>query len=206
MQRESTLPGQRCQTSLSLLMLDSMAEANLERAAVLGVFLVGLILTLLILGRILGLRRVAIADRWPLGNSHKETFQVFALRMMDAERVVGRLTEPGENFSPAPSLKERLENNRLKQIFRDVLRAAEGQQKPAGSQASEGEPVDFSIALGGAIDVPAMSCQRRGIENDEVKGLPGFSKKAWHIAVDEVSLSRKIVPCPVLPCQLKSCL
>jgi iron(III) transport system permease protein len=44
--------------SISLLMLDYMAEANMEKAAVIGIFLVFLILVLLWIGRILGLRRV----------------------------------------------------------------------------------------------------------------------------------------------------
>jgi len=46
--------------TLSLLMLDYIAGANMEKAAVLGVFLVLLILALLILSRILGLSRVAV--------------------------------------------------------------------------------------------------------------------------------------------------
>lgn len=43
--------------TVSLLMLDYIAEANQERAAVLGVFLVFLIFALLLVGRILGFRR-----------------------------------------------------------------------------------------------------------------------------------------------------
>jgi len=46
--------------TLSLLMLDHIADANPERAAVLGVFLVGVILALLIAGRLLGLRRPSL--------------------------------------------------------------------------------------------------------------------------------------------------
>ncbi len=43
--------------TLSLLMLDYIAEANQEKAAVLGVFLVFLIFALLLIGRLLGFRR-----------------------------------------------------------------------------------------------------------------------------------------------------
>jgi iron(III) transport system permease protein len=43
--------------TLSLLMLDYISEANQERAAVLGVFLVVLIFALLLIGRLLGFRR-----------------------------------------------------------------------------------------------------------------------------------------------------
>jgi len=46
--------------TLSLLILDYIAEANLEKAAVLGVFIVFLIFALLLLTRLLGFRRVAV--------------------------------------------------------------------------------------------------------------------------------------------------
>jgi iron(III) transport system permease protein len=46
--------------TLSLLMLDYMADANKEKAAVLGVFLVFLIFTLLSVGRLLGFRRSSV--------------------------------------------------------------------------------------------------------------------------------------------------
>lgn len=46
--------------TLSLLMLDYIAEANMEKAAVLGVFLVGLIFAMLLVGWCLGFRRLSI--------------------------------------------------------------------------------------------------------------------------------------------------
>ncbi|HET7006550.1 MAG TPA: iron ABC transporter permease [Candidatus Binatia bacterium] len=46
--------------TLSLLMLDYIAEANQEKAAVLGVFLVILIFGFLLIGRLLGFRRQAV--------------------------------------------------------------------------------------------------------------------------------------------------
>jgi iron(III) transport system permease protein len=46
--------------TLSLLMLDYIADANQEKAAVLGVFLVLLIFVLLLIGRFLGLRRSSV--------------------------------------------------------------------------------------------------------------------------------------------------
>jgi len=46
--------------TLSLLMLDYMAGANMEKAAVLGLFIVFLIFLLLALGRLLGFRRLTI--------------------------------------------------------------------------------------------------------------------------------------------------
>jgi iron(III) transport system permease protein len=46
--------------TLSLLMLDYIAEANQEKAAVLGVFLVLLIFALLLIGRLLGFRRPSV--------------------------------------------------------------------------------------------------------------------------------------------------
>jgi len=46
--------------TLSLLMLDYIAEANMEKAAVLGVFLVFIIFALLLIGRLFGLRRVSV--------------------------------------------------------------------------------------------------------------------------------------------------
>jgi iron(III) transport system permease protein len=46
--------------TLSLLMLDYIADANEEKAAVLGVFLVFLIFALLLIGRLLGLRRTSV--------------------------------------------------------------------------------------------------------------------------------------------------
>lgn len=46
--------------TLSLLMLDYIAEANQEKAAVLGVFLVLLIVAFLLIGRLLGFRRSAV--------------------------------------------------------------------------------------------------------------------------------------------------
>lgn len=46
--------------TLSLLMLDYIAGANMEKAAVLGLFIVFLIFILLLAGRLLGLRRLAI--------------------------------------------------------------------------------------------------------------------------------------------------
>jgi iron(III) transport system permease protein len=46
--------------TLSLLMLDYMADANKEKAAVLGVFLVFLIFALLSVGRLLGFRRSSV--------------------------------------------------------------------------------------------------------------------------------------------------
>ena len=46
--------------TLSLLMLDYMADANKEKAAVLGVFLVFLIFALLVIGRLLGFRRSSV--------------------------------------------------------------------------------------------------------------------------------------------------
>ena len=46
--------------TLSLLMLDYIAEANMEKAAVLGVFLVFLIFMLLIIGWFLGFRRLSV--------------------------------------------------------------------------------------------------------------------------------------------------
>jgi len=46
--------------TISLLMLDYIAEANMEKAAVLGVFIVFLIFVLLAIARVLGLRRVAV--------------------------------------------------------------------------------------------------------------------------------------------------
>jgi len=46
--------------TLSLLMLDYIADANEEKAAVLGVFLVLLIFALLLIGRFLGLRRTSV--------------------------------------------------------------------------------------------------------------------------------------------------
>jgi iron(III) transport system permease protein len=42
--------------TISLLMLDSIAEANMEKAAVIGFFIVFLILILLLIGRFLGSR------------------------------------------------------------------------------------------------------------------------------------------------------
>jgi len=46
--------------TLSLLMLDYIADANMEKAAVLGVFLVFLIFLLLMLGWLLGFRRMSV--------------------------------------------------------------------------------------------------------------------------------------------------
>jgi ABC-type Fe3+ transport system permease subunit len=46
--------------TLSLLMLDYIAEADQEKAAVLGVFLVVLIFALLLISRLLGFRRPAV--------------------------------------------------------------------------------------------------------------------------------------------------
>jgi len=46
--------------TISLLMLDYMADANKEKAAVLGVFLVLLIFALLLIGRLLGFRRSSV--------------------------------------------------------------------------------------------------------------------------------------------------
>jgi iron(III) transport system permease protein len=46
--------------TLSLLMLDHIADANLEKAAVLGVFLVFVIFALLLIGRLLGFRRPSL--------------------------------------------------------------------------------------------------------------------------------------------------
>jgi iron(III) transport system permease protein len=46
--------------TLSLLMLDHIADANQEKAAVLGVFLVFLIFALLLIGRLLGFRRPSV--------------------------------------------------------------------------------------------------------------------------------------------------
>ena len=46
--------------TLSLLMLDYIADANKEKAAVLGVFLVFLIFALLLIGRLLGFRRASV--------------------------------------------------------------------------------------------------------------------------------------------------
>ena len=46
--------------TLSLLMLDYIADANKEKAAVLGVFLVFLIFALLMIGRLLGFRRSSV--------------------------------------------------------------------------------------------------------------------------------------------------
>ena len=46
--------------TISLLMLDYIAEANMEKAAVLGVFIVFLIFVLLFIARVLGLRRVSV--------------------------------------------------------------------------------------------------------------------------------------------------
>ena len=46
--------------TLSLLMLDHIADANQEKAAVLGVFIVALIFALLLIGRILGFRRPSV--------------------------------------------------------------------------------------------------------------------------------------------------
>lgn len=46
--------------TISLLMLDYIAEANMEKAAVLGVFIVFLIFVLLFFARVLGLRRVSV--------------------------------------------------------------------------------------------------------------------------------------------------
>jgi iron(III) transport system permease protein len=47
--------------TLSLLMLDYIAEANQEKAAVLGVFLVLLIFAFLLVGRLLGFRRPSVS-------------------------------------------------------------------------------------------------------------------------------------------------
>lgn len=47
--------------TLALLMLDYIAEANQEKAAVLGVFLVLLIFALLLIGRLLGFRRPSVS-------------------------------------------------------------------------------------------------------------------------------------------------
>lgn len=47
--------------TLSLLMLDYIAEANQEKAAVLGVFLVFLIFALLLVGKLLGFRRPSVS-------------------------------------------------------------------------------------------------------------------------------------------------
>jgi iron(III) transport system permease protein len=46
--------------TLSLLMLDHIADANQEKAAVLGVFIVLLIFALLLIGRLLGFRRPSV--------------------------------------------------------------------------------------------------------------------------------------------------
>jgi ABC-type Fe3+ transport system permease subunit len=46
--------------TLSLLMLDYMADANKEKAAVLGVLIVLLIFGLLLIGRLLGFRRSSV--------------------------------------------------------------------------------------------------------------------------------------------------
>jgi len=46
--------------TISLLMLDYIAEANMEKAAVLGVFIVFLIFVLLFIAQVLGLRRVSV--------------------------------------------------------------------------------------------------------------------------------------------------
>jgi iron(III) transport system permease protein len=46
--------------TLSLLMLDYMADANQEKAAVVGVMLVVLIFALLLVGRLLGFRRSSV--------------------------------------------------------------------------------------------------------------------------------------------------
>jgi ABC-type Fe3+ transport system permease subunit len=46
--------------TLSLLMLDYISDANQEKAAVLGVFLVFLIFALLFIGRLLGFRRSSV--------------------------------------------------------------------------------------------------------------------------------------------------
>jgi iron(III) transport system permease protein len=47
--------------TLSLLMLDYIAEANQEKAAVLGVFIIFLIFALLIIGKLLGFRRPSVS-------------------------------------------------------------------------------------------------------------------------------------------------
>ena len=47
--------------TLSLLMLDYIAEANQEKAAVLGVFMVFLIFALLLVGKMLGFRRPSVS-------------------------------------------------------------------------------------------------------------------------------------------------
>ena len=47
--------------TLSLLMLDYMAEADQEKAAVLGVFIIFLILALLLIGKLLGFRRPSVS-------------------------------------------------------------------------------------------------------------------------------------------------
>jgi ABC-type Fe3+ transport system permease subunit len=46
--------------TLSLLMLDYIADADQEKAAVLGVFIVGLIFALLLIAKLLGFRRPAV--------------------------------------------------------------------------------------------------------------------------------------------------
>jgi iron(III) transport system permease protein len=46
--------------TLSLLMLDHMADANPEKAAVLGVFLVFVIFALLLIGRLMGFHRPSL--------------------------------------------------------------------------------------------------------------------------------------------------
>jgi ABC-type Fe3+ transport system permease subunit len=46
--------------TLSLLMLDHMADANPEKAAVLGVFLVFVIFALLFIGRLMGFHRPSL--------------------------------------------------------------------------------------------------------------------------------------------------
>jgi ABC-type Fe3+ transport system permease subunit len=42
--------------TISLVMLDAIADANMERAAVTGLFIVGLVLCLILIARILGVR------------------------------------------------------------------------------------------------------------------------------------------------------
>jgi iron(III) transport system permease protein len=49
-------------STLSLLMLDYIADANKEKAAVLGVFTVFLIFALFFISRLLGLKRLTITS------------------------------------------------------------------------------------------------------------------------------------------------
>lgn len=97
-----------------------------------------------------------------------ESLEVFALRMVDIDGVVGRLMNLVEDADVATTLCGSSEDGQAELVFIHGLRATEGEENAAGLYLLEGDGIEARVALEGIAQRILMFGKSGRVENDEV--------------------------------------